>query len=107
MNVGALKMRAKPSGEEKPEHPKIAGERPERVPKGRRPIVLDPKMSRPGKPIAEHRRGKEPAPIEADHRERDGRKREKAPQVVQCPCGRACVGPQVAKPEFVVGQTSA
>src|SRR5215207_9283446 len=59
----APELRAEPAGQEQPEHPEIAGERPQRMGEGRRPVALEDEMAEPGRRVADHDRGQQPAPI--------------------------------------------
>src|SRR5215207_3149478 len=98
LDVLAPELRAEPAGQEQPEHPEIAGKRPERMGEGGRPVALEHEMTEPGRRVADRDSGREPAPIDRRRGQRQQRDRRQRAGVMQRAAARVGMRGEIYRP---------
>src|ERR1700751_4465983 len=100
--AGSLQLVAEPSGQKHADHTKIADQRPDWMPKGLWPIVLEFEMAEPRQSVAGRGRGEQPAPIALDPGGSDRGDCQCGAEVAQPPGARARMCREIALPNLRV-----
>ena len=89
-----------PAGQHHKDHLIVTHERPQRILKRCRLILLDEEMANPGGPISRDQRERKEPPLANKDKDNNSTERDRRTDEVQQTCTRLAVLSQVVRPEF-------
>jgi len=96
----SLNLVTDPAGQHHEDHLVVAHERPQRILKRCRLILLDEEMANPGGPVSRDQRQRKEPPLANEDKDNNRTHRDRRTDEVQQTCARLAVLSQVVRPEF-------